>query len=105
MAWTPYNHDVPATCGLWTTDQLVPSQCSVRVLPAVVPTAQTSSWSTAETAVRVFEGLATRCQVEPSQCSVNELALSSPTAQTSSGAITSTPRSWLYPVEPFGDAT
>src|SRR5262249_15369038 len=48
---TPRRASVDAGLGLGTTLQAVPSQCSVRVCPAAVPTAQTSPAETLSAAL------------------------------------------------------
>src|SRR6266571_509882 len=90
----------PATLGLDTTLQLVPSQCRVSVcsekLVSANPTAQ---MSVAETAVTPFRkptcfGALTRRQLVPFQCSMSGgvAVLTFPTAQTSLVETAATPR-------------
>src|SRR5439155_15967816 len=94
--------------GLETTDQAVPSQCSMSDGPpdevSTFPTAQTSDEDTPETAVRAPESmgaLGTFCHAVPSQCRVSGVepnpAFSHPVAHTSSEAIWLAPYMYAYP--------
>src|SRR5262249_53685582 len=96
---------------LVTTLQLVPSQCSIKAFPLLVPAAQTSF---EETTARAFNpppsmvGLATTLQLVPFQCSISgspvELLLRlTPTAQTSLLAAPAT--AWNRPLKDEGVAT
>ena len=82
--------------GLGTIDQAVPFQCSIRVSPSLVPTAQALSGLRSSTPDRVApcagagSGTCTRVQVVPFQCSASGSLMACwfskvPTAQASAG--------------------
>src|SRR5215469_8835217 len=90
---TPLSRSYPPGLGLFTTLQLVPFQCSVRVwkLP-YQPTVQASvAENTERTSSSPELGLFTTLHVVPFQCSISVLPLAYPTAQTSFAELAATP--------------